>query len=141
MNMVFKNLANNLQDCILLLTRVVTGYAFLLHGTAKFFEFPVSMTDGNGAVPLLSVYGVGGVLEIVGGILLILGLFVRPVSFLLAGMMAVAYFVFHSGFALIFNPIVNKGEAAALYCMVFLLYWVFGAGKYSLDGKWIKSAK
>lgn len=139
MNMVFKNLANNLQDCILLLTRVVTGYAFLLHGTAKFFEFPVSMTDGNGAVPLLSVYGVGGVLEIVGGILLILGLFVRPVSFLLAGMMAVAYFVFHSGFALIFNPIVNKGEAAALYCMVFLLYWVFGAGKFSLDNKLCKA--
>ncbi len=139
MTALFNNLANNLKDHILLLTRVVAGYMFLLHGTAKFFEFPVSMTDGNGAVPLLSVYGVGGVLEIVGGVLLILGLFVRPVAFLLAGMMAVAYFVFHAGFAQIFDPISNKGEAAALYCMVFLLFWLSGAGKFSLDNKLCKA--
>lgn len=141
MNEMFKNPANNLQNFVLLFTRIIVGYMFMMHGTTKLFSFPASMTNGKPAVELFSIMGIGGVLEIVGGILLILGLFVRPVSFLLAGMMAVAYFVFHSGFALIFNPIVNKGEAAALYCMVFLLYWVFGAGKYSLDGKWIKSAK
>lgn len=139
MNTLFNNLANNLKGHILLLTRVVVGYMFLLHGTAKFFEFPVSMTDGNGAVPLLSVFGVGGVLEIVGGALLMFGLFVRPVAFLLAGQMAVAYFVFHAGFTQIFDPISNKGEAAALYCMVFLLFWLNGAGKFSLDNKLCKA--
>ncbi|OOS25641.1 DoxX family protein [Moraxella pluranimalium] len=135
----FKHLASSLNDYVLLLTRVVVGYMFLLHGTAKFFEFPVSMTGGNGAVPLLSVFGVGGVLEIVGGVLLMLGLFVRPVAFLLAGQMAVAYFVFHAGVAQIFDPMSNKGEAAALYCMVFLLFWLNGAGKFSLDNKLCKA--
>lgn len=139
MNSLFKNLADSLNDYILLLSRVVVGYMFLLHGTAKFFEFPVSMTDGNGAVPLLSVFGVAGVLEIVGGVLLMLGLFVRPVAFLLAGQMAVAYFVFHTGFTQIFDPISNKGESAVLFCMVFLLFWLNGAGKFSLDNKLYKA--
>lgn len=79
--------------------------------------------------------GLGGMLEIIGGVLLILGLFTRINAFILAGMMAVAYFYFYSGFDLIFNPIVNKGEAAALYCMVFLLFWFTGAGRFSLDKK------
>ena len=68
------NLAKHLQNPILLLVRVLTGYMFLLHGTAKFFEFPVSMTEGHGSVPLFSLFGAGGVLEIAGGILLVLGL-------------------------------------------------------------------
>ncbi len=135
MNTLFNNLANRLNDHILLLTRVVVGYMFLLHGMAKFFEFPVSMTGGNGAVPLLSVFGVGGVLEIIGGVLLMMGLFTRINAFIMAGMMAVAYFGFHAGFAQIFDPINNKGEAAALYCMVFLLFWLTGAGRFSLDKK------
>lgn len=108
---------------------------YLLHGTSKFFEIPVSMTGGNGSVPLFSLFGVGGVLEIVGGVLLILGLLVHPVAFLLAGQMAVAYFAFHASSGVIFDPITNQGEAAALYCMVFLLFWFNGAGKFSLDAK------
>ena len=75
----------NYQDAALCLVRVVTGYMFLQHGLAKFFEFPVSMTGGHGAVPLFSLFGVGGVLELAGGVLLMLGLFTRPVAFLLAG--------------------------------------------------------
>lgn len=67
------NLAKHLQNPILLLVRVLTGYMFLLHGTAKFFEFPVSMTEGHGAIPLFSLFGAGGVLEIAGGVLLVLG--------------------------------------------------------------------
>lgn len=140
MNTTFKNFANSLQDVVLLFTRVIVGYMFMVHGTAKLFAFPASMTNGKPAVELFSIMGLGGVLETVGGILLILGLFTRINAFVLAGMMAVAYFYFHSGFALIFNPIANKGEAAALFCMVFLLYWVFGAGKYSLDAKLGKSS-
>lgn len=141
MNALFEKLANQFNPFILLLTRVAVGYMFLLHGTAKFFEFPVSMTKGNGSVPLFSLFGVAGVLEIVGGILLILGLFTRLTSFVLAGQMAVAYFMFHAMSGGIFDPISNKGEAAALFCMAFLLLWHAGAGKFSLDNALFKSAK
>ena len=85
---------------------------FLLHGTAKFFEFPFSMTGGNGSVPLFSMYGVGGILEIGGGLLLVLGLFTRPISFLLAGQMAYAYFFIHVTPETVLDPLSNKGEIA-----------------------------
>ncbi|EFN01785.1 hypothetical protein appser13_20940 [Actinobacillus pleuropneumoniae serovar 13 str. N273] len=91
----------------LALLRIVAAYMFLLHGTAKFFEFPVSMTGGNGSVPLMSMYGIGGILEIGGGILLLLGLFTRPVAFLLSGMMAYAYFFMHATAENIALPLVN----------------------------------
>ena len=125
------NLAKHLQNPILLLVRVLTGYMFLLHGTAKFFEFPVSMTEGHGAIPLFSLFGAGGVLEIAGGILLVPGLFTRPAAFLLAGQMAVAYFFIHGGNVLL--PMTNNGEAAALYSLIFLLLFVLGGGCCSLD--------
>lgn len=133
MNTFFENLASKLNDSVLLLTRLATGYMFMLHGTAKFFEFPMSMTDGHGAIPLFSLFGFAGVLEIAGGVLLILGLFTRMTSFILAGQMAVAYFMVHAASGGLFNPMGNKGEAAALFCMVFLLLWMTGAGKFSLD--------
>ena len=78
---------------VLALLRIVAAYMFILHGTAKFWEFPISMTGGNGAVgdPMMIV---GGVIEIVGSILLILGLFVRPAAFILSGQMAYAYFFY-----------------------------------------------
>ena len=121
----------NLQDAALCLVRVVTGYMYLQHGLAKFFEFPVSMTDGHGAVPLFSLFGAGGVLELAGGALLILGLFTRPVAFLLAGQMAVAYFFIHGGNVLL--PMTNGGELVALYSLMFLLLVFTGGGKYALD--------
>lgn len=117
------------------LLRIIAGYMFLLHGTAKFFEFPVSMTGGNGAVALLSMMGIGGVLEIVGGSLFILGLFTRPVAFLLSGMMAVAYFQIHASLNDVLLPIVNKGELAALYSLVFLNFVFLGAGAFALESK------
>lgn len=76
-----------------------------------------------------------GVLEITGGILLILGLFMRFVAFILAGHMAVAYFMVHAASGIIFDPLSNKGEAAALFSMAFLLLWTTGPGKFSLDAK------
>ena len=115
----------------LLLARVATGYMFLLHGTAKFFEFPLSMTNGNGSVPLMSQYGFAGMLEIVGGTLLMLGLFTRPIAFVLSGMMAFAYFVVHGGNPLL--PMLNGGEAAALYSLMFLLFFFIGGGRFSVD--------
>ena len=77
---------------VLGLLRIIAGYMFLLHGTAKFFEFPISMTGGNGSVALLSMYGIGGLIEVIGSVLIILGLFTRPAAFVLSGPMAFAYF-------------------------------------------------
>lgn len=128
-------LCEKFSPLALLVARVIAAYMFLLHGTAKFFEFPVSMTGGNGAVGFFSVYGAAGVLEIVGGILIILGLFTRATAFILSGQMAVAYFFFHADAATLFQPMLNKGELAALYSVFFLVLVVTGAGKLSLDHK------
>lgn len=129
------NLSKSLTPVTLLVARILVAYMFLLHGTSKFFEIPISMTGGNGAVPFFSIFGVSGVLEIVGGILLILGLFTRLTAFILAGHMAVAYFMIHAAGGVIFDPLTNKGESAALFSMAFLLLWTTGAGKFSLDAK------
>lgn len=126
---------NNFRPYVLGLLRIIAGYMFLLHGTAKFFEFPVSMTGGNGSVPLMSMYGIGGILEIGGGILLLLGLFTRPVAFLLSGMMAYAYFFMHATAENIALPLVNQGELALLYSVVFFLLVFVGAGAFALDNK------
>ncbi|MDU8925028.1 DoxX family protein [Pasteurellaceae bacterium LIM206] len=121
---------------VLAFLRIVASYMFLLHGTSKFFEFPVSMTGGNGAVPLLSLYGIGGVIEIVGGILLIIGWFTRPAAFLLSGQMAYAYFFMHAADkGNLFFPIANGGELALLYSVVFLYFVFAGAGAWSLDNR------
>ncbi len=106
---------------------------FIQHGTAKFFELPVSMTDGNGAVPLFSQYGLAGSLEIVGSILFMLGLFTRQTAFLLSGFMAFAYFFIHASASTLLLPMLNEGELAALYSLFFLVFVFTGAGKFSLD--------
>ncbi|PJG82018.1 DoxX family protein [Caviibacterium pharyngocola] len=133
------NSLTKLSPYVLALLRIIAGYMFLLHGTAKFFEFPVSMTGGNGAVELLSMYGIGGLLEIIGGVLLIIGLFVRPTAFLLSGQMAFAYFGIHAAADNILLPIVNQGELAALYSLVFLYFVFAGAGAFALDNKRTKN--
>ena len=120
---------------VLALLRIVAAYMFILHGTAKFWEFPISMTGGNGAVgdPMMIV---GGVIEIVGSILLILGLFVRPAAFILSGQMAYAYFFMHAtGKGNLFFPIANGGELALLYSLVFFYFVFVGAGAFSLDNR------
>ena len=111
--------------------RIVAGYLFLMHGTAKLFGFPhVAMFD---RLPVFSMLGVAGMLEVVGGALLIVGVFTRFVAFVVSGEMAFAYFLVHapSGNALI--PILNDGEAAVLFCFVFLLLTVAGGGAWSVD--------
>lgn len=122
-----------ISPVVFLLARVVVAYLFLLHGTAKFFEFPMSMTNGNGSVPFFSLMGIGALIEIVGGVLIILGLFTRLTAFILSGQMAVAYFMFHATPDTWLLPLLNGGELAALYSVVFLLFAVIGAGKISLD--------
>lgn len=109
--------------------RIATALLFLQHGTAKIFGYPhVAMFDG---LKLMSLLGVGGLLELFGGLLMLVGFFTRPVAFVLSGEMAVAYFMFHGGEQ--FWPILNKGELAALYCFVFLFFAVAGPGKFALD--------
>lgn len=114
---------------VLSLLRIVAGLMFTQHGTQKIFGFPQA---ARGPFELLSQMGIGGVLELVGGVLIVLGLFTRPVAFILSGMMAVAYFQFHAGSSL--YPLVNGGELAALYCFVFLYLSFAGPGAWALDG-------
>jgi putative oxidoreductase len=111
------------------LLRVVAGFMFSLHGMQKVFGFFGGM---NGrAVPVGSLPWIAGVIEVVGGLLIILGLFTSPVAFILSGEMAVAYFVVH--FPRGFLPLRNGGEPAVLYCFIFLYLFATGAGPFSLD--------
>lgn len=109
--------------------RIISGLMFLQHGTQKIFGFPA---PAMGPFDITSQIGIGGVLELIGGVLLVLGLFTRPVAFLMSGMMAVAYFQFHAASGGFF-PLVNKGELAALYCWVFLYLAFSGPGSISAD--------
>ncbi|MEO8924991.1 MAG: DoxX family protein [Caldimonas sp.] len=113
------------------LLRIIVGYMYLQHGTAKLFGFPhVAMFDH---VTLMSLLGLAGVLELVGGILILVGLFVRPAAFVLSGEMAVAYFMAHAPRGNFLFPSLNQGEAAVLYCFVFLFFAAAGAGIWSID--------
>ena len=112
------------------LLRIILGFLFLQHGTAKLFGVPhVAMFDG---LQLFSVMGAAGVIELVGGSLLLVGLFTRPVAFILSGQMAAAYFMAHAPNG--FLPILNGGEMAVMYCFTFLYFAAAGAGACSLDG-------
>ena len=111
--------------------RVISGYLFIAHGTAKLFGTPhVAMFDG---LQLFSLMGLAGVLEVVGGALLILGLFTRPAAFVLAGFMAVAYFMAHASQGNALLPILNGGELAVLYSFLFLFLAAAGGGAFALD--------
>ncbi len=118
---------------VLSLLRIVVGFLYLQHGTAKLFHVPhVAYFD---QLPALSLIGFAGMLEIVGGLLILLGLFTRPVAFILSGEMAVAYFMQHAPQGHFFTPALNQGEEAVLYCFIFLFLAVAGAGAWSLDAK------
>lgn len=113
--------------------RIVAAFMFILLGTMKLFAFPAGIPPAGGTVPLMSQLGIGAILEVFGGGLLLIGLFTRPVAFILAGEMAVAYFQFH--FPQGFWPTMNGGVAAVLYCFVWLYFSAAGAGPWSLDAK------
>ena len=113
------------------LLRIVTGYLFIWHGSAKLLHIPhVAMFDG---VELFSLIGLAGVLELVGGLLLILGLFIRPAAFVLSGFMAVAYFMGHGSKGNVLMPMLNQGELAIAWSFLFLYFSVAGAGAWALD--------
>jgi putative oxidoreductase len=114
---------------LLSILRIFTGLSLLQHGTAKILGFPATPMFSN--VQITSLTGVGGLIELVGGILFTIGLFTRPVAFILSGFTAVAYFMAHASKS--FFPVLNGGELAALYCFVFLYFVFAGAGPWSVD--------
>lgn len=111
--------------------RIVSAFLLLQHGTAKFFGVPRVASFDN--LQVFSMLGAAGILELLGGGLLLLGLFTRPVAFVLSGFLAFAYFIGHARKGFFFSPMLNSGEAAVLFCFVFLLLAVAGGGVWSVD--------
>ena len=111
--------------------RIVTAYLLIPHGTAKLFGAPhQAMFDG---LQWNSLMGLAGFLEVAGGALLLIGLFTRPVAFILSGFTAVAYFMAHASEGSVLLPMLNQGETAVLYCFIFLYLVFAGAGAWSVD--------
>jgi putative oxidoreductase len=127
--MNFDALAAAWAPRLLSILRIMTGLLFLQHGTAKLLKIPVIPMFAN--LSLTSPPGIAGILELVGGVLMVVGLFTRSAAFILSGLMAVAYFMAHAPKG--FYPILNAGELAALYCFVFLYIAAAGPGPWSLD--------
>ena len=109
--------------------RIMAGLLFLAHGTQKILGFPAAQFDA----PLLSIFGAAGIIEIVTGTLIVLGLFTRPAAFLASGTMAAAYFMAHAPQT--FFPANNGGDAAILFCFVFLMLVFTGPGAFALDNR------
>lgn len=113
---------------LLSVLRIVAALIFMAHGTQKLLGFPAS---GSAAPAMLTLPWIAGVLELFGGALLTIGLFTRPVAFVLSGLMAFAYFIAHAPRS--FFPVLNGGDAAILYCFVFLYLVAAGGGLWSVD--------
>nr|WP_294849972.1 DoxX family protein [uncultured Sphingomonas sp.] len=112
------------------LLRIVAGLLFMLHGTSKLFGFPPFPMGDLPAVG--TIFWFGAIIEAVGGLLILLGLFTRPAAFIASGQMAVAYWMFHAPKDL--YPSNNGGDAAILFCFIFLLFAAVGPGAWSVDG-------
>jgi putative oxidoreductase len=110
--------------------RIIIALLFLEHGSAKLLGFP---SPPNGHPAFMTLLWVQGMIELVGGALLAIGLFTRPIAFILSGDMAVGYFMAHAPKA--FFPLLNGGDGAILYCFIFLLFFVAGPGRWSIDAK------
>jgi putative oxidoreductase len=115
---------------MLSIVRIVVALLFLEHGSAKLLGFPPSP---HGEPAFMTLMWFQGLIELVGGLLLAIGVFTRPVAFILSGNMAVAYFMGHAPKS--FFPLLNGGDAAILYCFIFLLFFIAGPGRWSLDAK------
>ena len=123
---------------ILSVLRIVAALLIMQHGAQKLFGFPPG-PQPSPRPALLSLIGVAGILEFFGGLLLLVGLFTRPVAFILSGLLAVAYFMAHAPQG--FWPVLNRGELAVLYSFVYLYLAVAGGGSWSVDYCWRRSGK
>jgi putative oxidoreductase len=128
-----KNSTNSFQSLALFLLRVVAGFTFSLHGAQKILGLFGGVAGSGASARLFSLAWTAGVIELIGGLLIVFGCFTRPVAFVLSGHMAVAYFMVHQPNGTL--PIRNGGELAVLYCFIFLYLFAAGAGKWSLDAK------
>jgi putative oxidoreductase len=111
--------------------RIVAALLFMEPGAAKLFAFPAALLPNGGTVPVASLLGVAGILEVFGGLCLLVGIFTRPVAFLLSGEMAVAYFKAHAPHS--FWPILNHGDPAIFFAFLWLFFSAAGPGRWSLD--------
>ena len=116
---------------LLSVLRMVAAFVFLQYGTTKLLGWPAEVMPGGGTAPLTTQAGLAGLLELVGGGLLLIGLFTRPVAFLLSGEMAFAYFIGHAGQG--FWPVLNGGAPAVIFCFLWLYISAAGGGPWSLD--------
>ncbi len=116
---------------LLSILRIVTAFLFIQYGSTKLFAIPGPVMPDGGTAPLASLAGSAGALELVGGALLLLGLFTRPVAFLLSGEMAFAYFIGHAPQGL--WPILNQGAPAVFFCFLWLYFSAAGPGPWSID--------
>jgi putative oxidoreductase len=123
-----------LAPYLLSVLRIAAAFVFIQFGTAKLFAFPASIMPDGSTVPVASQIGVAAVLETFGGLLLLLGLFTRPIAFLLSGEMAFAYFIGHAPMG--FWPVLNMGTPAILFCFLWLYISSAGPGPLSLDAAW-----
>jgi putative oxidoreductase len=118
---------------LLSVLRIIAAFIFIQVGSAKLFGFPAPVMPGGGTAPLMSLAGIAGALEVFGGALVLVGLFTRPVAFVLSGEMAFAYFIGHAGGG--FWPVLNGGIDAVLFCFLWLFFSAAGAGPWSLDAR------
>ena len=116
---------------LLSVLRIVVAFLYFQVGSAKLFAFPAAILPGGGTAPVGSLVWFAGVIEVVGGTLILLGLFTRPVAFILSGEMAFAYFIGHAGHG--FWPVLNQGGPAIFNCFTFLYFSAAGPGPWSLD--------
>ena len=119
------------SDVLLGLLRLVAAFLFIQYGTAKLFAFPGPMSPDGSTVEPMSLMGLAGMLELVGGSLLLVGLFTRPVAFVLSGEMAFAYFMGHASQG--FWPVLNQGVTPILFCFLFLYFSAAGPGAFALS--------
>jgi putative oxidoreductase len=111
--------------------RIVAAIIFILAGSIKLFAFPVGVPPSGGTVPILSQVGIGGILEVFGGLFILIGLYTRPIAFILSGEMAVAYFQFHAPAGIL--PHINNGMPAVLFCFIWFYFSAAGSGPWSVD--------
>ncbi|MFW2177446.1 MULTISPECIES: DoxX family protein [unclassified Moraxella] len=128
MKTAFSGMATH-QPYFLGILRIVAGYCFFLHGTQKLFGIPAT----DKVIDLASLMGASGILEFILGGMILVGFQTRLAGFLASGMIAIGYFIAHAKLGNFWLPLQNRGEAAVLFCFIFLYLWSAGGGKWALD--------